>query len=63
MHMPMWPPGPVPTWDTEALERFVAYVERGMTVRVAADGRFLTLSEAHAELFRRQRKRQRDVEA
>lgn len=54
MQMPvMWPSGPVGLWPMEALERFVADVERGTALRVAADGRFLTLSDAYAELLRR----------
>lgn len=62
MDMPMmWPHGPVRTWATEALEHFVAEVERGTVIWVAADERFLTLSEAQTELLRRHRQGERDV--
>lgn len=59
MHMPVSPPpGPVRTWATDLLERFVADVERGLVVPPASGGRFPTLPEAHSELCRR---RQRDL--
>ncbi|MFC0449883.1 hypothetical protein [Rhodococcus jostii] len=49
----LWPTGPVRDWPTAALERFVAEVDRGMVIRAAAGGRFLTLNDAHTELARR----------
>ncbi|MFC7451126.1 hypothetical protein [Rhodococcus daqingensis] len=47
------PMGPVQRWATEALEHFVAEVDRGMVIRPAVGGRFPTLCDVHAELARR----------
>lgn len=49
----MWPTGPVRTWGTEALEQFIADVDRGVVIGVYAGGRFLTLDDVHTELVRR----------
>ncbi len=50
-----WPAGSLWTWATEALEQFIADVERGVVAEVLAGNRFLTLEDAHAELARRRR--------
>ncbi len=58
----MYRPSPRPTglwtWATEALEQFIADVERGVVAEVPAGNRFVTLEDAHAELARRCRDQQ-----
>ncbi|QXC46150.1 hypothetical protein [Rhodococcus qingshengii] len=53
---PPWPTESLRTWATEALEQFIADVERGVVAEASAANRFLTLEDAHAELAQRRRR-------
>lgn len=53
-----WPTGSLWTWATEALEQFIADVERGVVAGVSEGNRLLTLDDAHTELARRRRSRE-----